>query len=129
MTGRPATLPDLSRFAYCHLCTAAPGAPCFNLRTEEAGEVLDFPHPERILAVERDEAGVMVLGRREHVTSSRPGTTHGAYAHHAIIHGTAVCSGALIAEDTHALLPRLSNRERCQRPACKRIWRDAEDYR
>ena len=123
MTTKPATL-DWARFAACHICDAKAGLPCVNM-SDPAGDIVR-QHPERLLAVERDGAGVMLLARREHVTSSRPGTTHGAHAHHAVVAGVTVCGAALVAEDTWSPLPRLSNRERCQRPACKRLWREEE---
>lgn len=126
MTARPTAPADYRRYAACHICSVTAGQPCRNLLPRLAGQPMSRPHPERPVAVDRDGHGVMILGRREHVTSSRPGTTHGAYAHHAAFHAMAVCSGVLLAEDTFFPLPQLSNGERCQRPACRRLWRNEE---
>lgn len=117
---RPLTAAQWERFDTCHICAARPGRACLNLKAE--GELLTRAHPERVLAVDRDGAGVMVLSRREHVTSSRPGTTHGAYAHHASIGGVTVCGDALVAEKTAQPITALYPAQRCQRASCKRLW-------
>jgi hypothetical protein len=88
----------------------------------EGGAERHRPHPERVVVLDRDGAGEMILARREHVTWSRPGTTHGAHAHHASHNGTAVCSGALLDRTTFRRLDNLSLPERCQRPGCRRAW-------
>jgi hypothetical protein len=111
---------DWRRFERCTLCGAVRGAAC------GGGNVQ--PHNVRLLVVDRNTAGQMLLGRREHVTWSRPGTTHGAHAHHAMIGGLSVCSGALIADETIMPLYLLGDAERCQREPCRRLWR-AEDER
>jgi hypothetical protein len=71
---------------------------------------------------QRNGDGVLVLARRMHVTYSKPGTTHGAYAHHVVIGGVTACSGVLVADETFYPLANLSLRERCQRRACKARW-------
>lgn len=123
---RPAAVADWKRYAACHLCSALAGRPCTNMNLGYLGDVLDRPHSERLLAVDRTPEGLMLLGRRDHsaTSQSRPGTTHGAHAHHVAIDGVSVCGGALLADDTHRPLPRLSRRELCQRFACKRLWRE-----
>lgn len=111
MTATPRVSPDWSRFAACHICDVAATEPCRN-RVRQ--------HPERVLLVDRDPAGVMLLGRGEDVAWSREGVTRGA--HHAAVAGVAVCNAAAIAAGTSVPLPELALLERCQRGACKRLW-------
>lgn len=122
------TAEEWRRFDSCHICGSGRGRPCRNMKLDAGGADRHRPHTERFVVIDRNGAGVMILGRREHVTDSRPGTTHAAHAHHASSGGVAVCSGALIAEGTWAPLDELTVRQRCQRPACRRLWR-AEAYR
>lgn len=119
---------EWARYDDCHICQAKPRQPCRNLHPRVGVEVVERhrPHNERRLLVDRDLAGRMVLGRREHVTASRPGTTHGAHAHHASINGAAVCSGALLDTSTFRSLERLTIPERCQRNVCRKVWLEEE---
>lgn len=119
---------EWERFDACHICLTAAGQPCRNLHQRCGDSVVERhrPHHERRMRVDRNPAGVMILARREHVTASRPGTTHGAYAHHASIGGTAVCSGALLDTSTFRSLDRLSVPERCSRNACRKVWLEEE---
>jgi hypothetical protein len=63
-----------------------------------------------------------LLARRMHVTYSKPGTTHGAHAHHIVVDGVTACSGVLVADETWAPLSVLQPAERCQRLACRNRW-------
>lgn len=75
----------------------------------------------RVIA--RDEHGELLLARREHVTPSRAGTTHGAWAHHVIRDGVSACAGALLLDGVPLSL--LGPRQLCHRAACRNVWREA----
>lgn len=72
--------------------------------------------------IARNSGGALLLARREHVTWSKPGTTHGAYAHHVSIDGASACSGALLADGTFEVWSALLPGQRCQRTACRNRW-------
>lgn len=73
--------------------------------------------------ITRTPGGELILIRRLHVTASRIGTTHGAHAHHVERDGLSACSGVLLDNDgAWWPLSRLSDRELCQRRACRKIW-------
>lgn len=83
-------------------------------------------HPERMLLVDR-QAGVMVLGRHEHVTWSRKGHLNEAFQpHHAAVLGRAACTGEPLPADTFRPLPELTNPQRCQKSSCRRLWLNEE---
>jgi hypothetical protein len=128
MTATPTVTTDAewARLDDCRTCGVGRGVRCRNKLPGATAERVR-PHPVRLPVPDRDADGNMLLGRREHLGTSRPGTTHGAHAHHVSVGETAACSGALLAEETTSVLTRLTHRERCQRPPCKRLWRAEED--
>lgn len=73
---------------------------------------------------DRTAWGELLMGRRLHVTDSRPGTTHGAYAHHVSVdRGLSACSGVLLDTDGSTFpLSALAADQRCRRQPCYRLW-------
>lgn len=123
MTATPTTTTDAewARLDACHICDVAAGSPCRN-KLPGRDQPRVRPHPERMLVVNRNPHGIMIMGRR----ARRP-RTDADHAYHVGVGGVAACSQEPLAADTMTALPALVPGQRCRRPGCRRQWRAEED--
>lgn len=127
MTATPAytSAHEWAQYGPCHICAVPAGVPCRNKLEWSGSPERHRPHPERLVAGDRDGDGVLVLGRPEPGAAPRPGGKVPAW--HALTGGVTVCAAAPVPPGQRRALTEVETVQRCKRQSCRRVWRAAEE--